>query len=247
MDYKTVSDDFFVNLDLQTTLALPDSRETVLHFCESMQKQFPDMSSFFRRETGEFVLEGDRESGCYKWMELHPNQISAGYFNPPDLENAYQFHHWLLDRIVYFLGIGGIDVSALDVMYGFNFEYQGNRDELVSQALLAGSPLQAFVSEHEAKAVEFQPNLVIALTEDCYTQGRLALETRCSTYQVRTGNFDNEPISVYFTVRRYPSPGGVLNISESFANQCEIGEDMLARVVVPNICHPVATAIAIGR
>ena len=49
-DLSSVADDFFVNLNLQTAMALPNSRETVLHFCEAVQKQFGPMRSFFQRE-----------------------------------------------------------------------------------------------------------------------------------------------------------------------------------------------------
>ena len=110
MDFTSAADDFFVNLDLQTTLALPDSRETILQFCEAVQKKFQGMASFYQRDSGQYVLEGDRDSGSYQWMELQSHQLSAGYFNPPDLPSAYELHSWLLDRVVYFLGIGGLDV-----------------------------------------------------------------------------------------------------------------------------------------
>jgi len=65
-DFANVADDFFVNLSVQTTLPLPRNRETVLHFFEAVQKQFAGMTSFYQRDGGEYVLEGDRESGCYQ-------------------------------------------------------------------------------------------------------------------------------------------------------------------------------------
>jgi len=244
MDIKTVSDDFFVNLDLQTTLALPSSRETILQFFEAVQRQFEDMTSFYQREGGQYVLEGDRDAGSYRWMELQPNQLSAGFFNPPDLDAAYGLHAWLLDRVVYFLGIGGLDVEALDVMFGFNMDYRGNRDAVVANALLSGSSMSAVSDEDPATVVEYQPNVVITLTDDCYTQARLSVETYGSSYQVRTGNYTNDPISVYFTVRQYPCPGKVLKLDESFSRQCEIAEDYANRVIVPQVVAPIAVAIA---
>jgi len=244
MDFTSVADDFFVNLDLQTTLALPDSRETILQFCEAVQKQFKDMTSFYQRDSGQYVLEGDRDAGSYQWMELQPNQLSAGYFNPPNLEAAYQLHGWLLDRVVYFLGVGGLDVEALDVLFGFNMDYRGNRDAIVAEALLSGSSLAVLTEEHPLRFVEYQPDLVIALTEDCHTQARLSVETRCDSYQVRTGNYSDDPISVYFTVRRYPSAGAVMRVEQSFPKQCELAEDMVSRIIVPQVVQPIAAAIA---
>ena len=243
-DFSSVADEFFVNLNLQTTLALPSGRETVLHFFEAVQKEFSEMTSFYQRETGEFVLEGNRESGRYRWLELQTNRLSAGYFNPPSLAEAYRLHTWLLDRSVYFLGVSGMDVECLDVMFGFNLNFEGNRDAIVGQALLGGSPLAALANEANSKTVECEPSLVISLDDECYLQARLSLETRSSSYQVRTGQYDDEPISVYFTVRRYPQPGIVIRLKDSFARQCGFCEDLANRIIVPQIIQPIASAIA---
>ncbi len=247
MDISNAADDFFVNLNVQTTMALPDSRETVLHFFEAVQKEFSSMAGFFQRDSGEFVLEGDRDSGSYRWCELHKNRLCAGFFNPPGLEEAYRLHRWLLERSIYYLGVGGLDVEALDILFGFNLDYVGNRDEIVAEALLADSPLSNFINEETARPIEFEPNIVLALDEDCNLQGRISIETRCNSYQVRTGQYDDEPISIYLTVRRYPNPDHVLAIQESFTQQCEICEDFAGRILIPRIIHPIADAIAAGQ
>lgn len=246
-DLLNLTDDFFVNLNLQTTLPLPRSRETVLQFYEALQKHFPDMRSFYQREGGEYVLEGDRESGSYQWAELQAHQLSAGYFNPPSLQDAYSLHAWLLERCVYFLGVSGLDVEAMDVMFGFNLDYCGNRDQIVAEALLSGSPLASLVNDPTVRAVETEPSLVVALDEQCHLQARLSLETRSSSYQVRTGQYEEEPISIYFTIRRYPSPSEIINLPVSFAQQCRACEEMATRIIVPNVIQPILAAIASGH
>lgn len=238
------ADDFFVNLNLQTTMQLPDSRETVLHFCEALQREFSCMCSFFQRETGEYVLEGDRESGTYPWLELQPNRMTAGYFNPPSLEDAYHLHKWLLDRSVYFLGISPLDIECLDILYGFNLEYRGNRDAIVAEALLNGCPLAMFITEGANKCVEAEPSLVISLDDDCYNQAKLTIETRSNSYQVRTGQYEDEPISIYLTVRGYPAPTKALEPKAAFDRQCEAGEDLCNRIIIPQLVQPLAAAIA---
>jgi hypothetical protein len=243
-EFGTVADDFFLNVNLQTTLALPGGRETILQFCEAVRKEFRTMTSFYQRESGEYVLEGDHELGSYQWMELQSHCLAAGYFNPPDLADAHHLHSWLLERSVYYLGVGGLDVECLDVLFGFNLDFCGNRDAVTARALLEGSPLAALGAYEEGKPVEFEPSLVIALEEECYLQARLSLETRSSSYQVRTGSYDEEPISIYFTVRQYPRPGKTFDLKDAFSRQCEIGQDMVRRVIVPNVVQPVAAAIA---
>ena len=143
--YGNFSDDYFVNMDLHTSLPLPAERETVLNFCEAVQKQFPDLSDFYRRDNGLYVLEGDRNAGSYRWMELGTQVLSGGAFNPSDTEEAYAQHEWIVDRSRYFLGISHLDVESLDLVYGFNLDFVGNRDMIVSDALLAGSRLSRFL------------------------------------------------------------------------------------------------------
>jgi hypothetical protein len=243
-DYGSFADDFFVNLNLQTTLALPSGRETVLHFFEAVQKEFPEMTSFFQRETGEYTLEGQRDSGNYRWIELSPHRLAAGFFNPPSPAEAYRLHTWLLDRSVYYLGVSGLDVECLDVMFGWNMDFRGNRDAIVGQALLGGSPLASLAGEGNVKLLECEPSMVISLDEECYVQARLSMETRSNSFQVRTGQYDEEPISVYFTVRRYPRPGHVIKLKEHFTQQCKSCEDLVSRVVLPQIISPISQAIS---
>lgn len=244
VDFSSVSDDFFVNLSVQTTLPLPTSRETVLHFFEAIQKEFPGMTNFSHGEAGEHVLEGDRDSGKYQWVEVQPRRLSAGAFNPPSLAAAYHLHQWLLDRSTYYLGVSGLDVECLDVLYGWNLDYNGNRDAIISQALLGNSPLATFACESSARPLECEPTLVIALDEPCSLQARLSLETRSNSYQVRTGQYEDEPITIYLTIRQYPRQGQVIKLLPSFSRQCTLCEDMAERIVVPNIIQPISAAIA---
>lgn len=247
MNFGAVVDDFFVNMDLQTTLALPRERETVLHFCEAVQKQFPDMTGLFQRDNGDFVLEGDRDSGSYRWLELQSRRLSAGYFNPPRPSDAYELHRWLLEGSIYFLGVSGLDVEAIDVLFGFNMDYQGNRDAIVTEAILGGCALGMVSAELSDRPLECEPSLVVALDEGCYMQARLSLETRCNSVQVRSGQYEDEPISVYFTVRQYPKPGNMTQPKDLFDRQCETCEDLVERTVVPNVVQPIAIAIAAAR
>ena len=81
--YSSLCDDFGVYAYLNTKMDLPQGRETVLHFFDSLQKTFPQMTDFDCRESGEYVLEEDREQGTYRWVGLDGRRFSSGYMNPP--------------------------------------------------------------------------------------------------------------------------------------------------------------------
>ena len=80
--------------------------------------------------------------------------------------------------------------------------------------------------------------------ETCRLQARLSVETRTNAYQVRTGEFPDDQISVYFTVRQYWGTGPEQSFVESFRRQRDVGEDALQRVVIPRVIRPLAQAIA---
>ena len=243
-NFNDIADDFFVNLNLQTTLALPTNRETVLQFCETVQKQYATMTALFQRESGEYVLEGDREAGSYQWLELFTHRLTAGFVNPPQLTDAVEFHRWLLERCRYFLGVAGLDVECLDLTYGFHLGFVGNRDAVIADALLGNCPLAAISHEGLGNVTECEPSIVFALDADCCVQARLAIETRCNDYQIRTAQYTDEPISVYLSVRRNPMPGLVIDPEAALADVARAGAEITERFVVPQVITPIQTAIA---
>lgn len=247
MELTSAVDDFFVNLNLQTVLELPTGRETVLGFFEVVQKEFPAMANFYYRDSGAFMLEGERDSGSYPWLEIHKNRLSSGCFNPPEVEEAYRQHRWVLERGKYYLGLSGLDLECLDVVFGFNLDFHGNRDSIIAQALLDGSPLSSLTGEPGARTLECEPSVVVSLDEACCLQARISVETRSSSFQVRTGQYENEPITIYLTVRRYPGNGGAVCLEESVVQQCQECEDLARRVVIPQVIQPIVAAIAAAR
>ena len=48
--FASFCDDFYVNMRLGSQLSLPHSRETVLHYFERVQKEYPNMSRFRKAE-----------------------------------------------------------------------------------------------------------------------------------------------------------------------------------------------------
>lgn len=242
--HESEADDFFVNVSLSTELELPTGRDTVLHFFEQMKKGYPELWNFYTRETGDLVLEGDKESGSYRWVAIEPRRLCSGFVNPPENELAYQQHELVLDLAPHLLAISVLDCEAIDVMYGFEFNYEGNHDEIVAEALGLGPGLEGLLETRGSKVIHYEPSLTMALEDSCRLQCRLALETRTNAYQIRTGEFSEDQISVYFTVRQYWGSGPDRTFVESFRRQRELGEEIVRERVIPRIVRPLAQAIA---
>jgi hypothetical protein len=242
--YSSDADDFYVNVNLNTEMALPSNRDTVLHFFEQMKKAFPDLRNFFTKEGGDLVLEGDKGLESYRWVAIEPKRLCTGHVNPEFLEDTYRQHEMVLDLAPHLLTISLLDCEALDVMYGFDFTYEGNHDEVVAEALGVGHALEGMFDVPGARVINFEPSMTLSLDDSCRLQARVSVETRTNAYQIRTNEFPDDQISVYFTVRQYWAPGPEMTFVESFRRQREIGEENLERIVIPRIIRPLAQAIA---
>ena len=134
-DYSSLCDDFYVNMNLGTEMELPANRETVLHFFERVQKTYPSMRNFYCRDRGDFVLEEDKDQGNYRWCTIEPRRVCSGRVNPESIEGALEQHALVLELAPYMLSVSPLDCEALDLLYGFDFTYRGNQNELVAEAL----------------------------------------------------------------------------------------------------------------
>ncbi len=243
--YNTYSDDFYINVNLNTEMDLPSSRETLLHFFEQVQKKFPEMRNFYNRDRAEYVLEEEKDRGHYRWTTVEPRRICAGHVNPASVDEAMGLHRSIMDMVPYALSISPLDCESLNVMVGFDFTYRGNHNQLLAEALGMAPAFERFADIPGAKIVAFEPSLQLALDADCRMQCRLGFETRTTAYHVRSGEFPEEQLSVYLTARHYGSfdPGEDLGeVVERLGKLCcEVVDDH----VVDHILVPLQQAIAL--
>src|SRR4051794_3947870 len=168
--YASFADDFYVNMNLNTEMALPAGRETTLSFFERVRKQYSTMRNFYTRDNGDHVLEEDKDQGHQRWLTLEPRRICSGYINPDDVDDAFDQHKLVLELVPYMLSVSSLDCEALDYMMGFDFNYRGNHDELVAEALGVSSALDGLLEIPGRQVLNFEPTMTIALEETCRRQ-----------------------------------------------------------------------------
>jgi len=244
--YHSFCDDYYVNMNLNTEMELPQTRETVLHFFEQVKKSYPAMRNFCSRERSEFVLEEDKEKGDYRWASIEQRRVSSGFVNPPTVEDALQQHALVLDLIPFTLSVSPLDCESLNVMYGFDYMYRGNHSRLVVDALGVVPAFEKLTEISGATILASEPSIQFALDEECRTQCRLSIETRTSAYHVRMKEFPEEQISVYFTARRYGSLDGDETYVEAMRKLADISREIVDGYVVENVLRPLQQAIAIS-
>ena len=233
--YASLADDFYINLNLNTEMTLPAGRETILGFFERVQKSYPSMRNFYTRESGDFVLEEDKDQGHQRWISLEPRRICSGNINPAEIEDANRQHELVLDLVPYMLSVSPLDCEALDYMLGFDFAFRGNHDALVAGALGFPAAFEGMLNIPGAQPLSYEPNITIALEESCRRQARLMIETRTSAYQVRRGEFSEENITVYFTVRQYGSLSSESSYVQTLGELAAVSEDMMQKYVIDQV------------
>ena len=242
--YKEFSDDYYVNMNLNTEMDLPQNRETTLYFFEQVQKKYPSMRNFYNRDRQEFVLEEDKDQGSYRWTSVETRRVCSGYVNPPSDDEAMQQHALLLDLLPFSLSISPLDCESLNVMYGFDFTYRGNHSQLLAEALGLIAPFEGMANMPGASIICNEPSLQLALDEDCRTQCRLSFESRTSAYHIRSGEYPEDQLSVYLTVRRYGSLDRGETFVDAFGRLAAICQEMVENHMVDNILRPLQETIS---
>ncbi len=242
--YSSLCDDFYVNMNLSTEMELPSNRETVLHYFEQIQKKYPTMRNFYCRDKGDFVLEEDKDRGHYRWATIEPRRICSGQVNPESFESALEQHQLVLELSPPLLAVSPLDCEALDLLFGFDFTYRGNHNQLVAEALGLSPALERFLEVPGASVINYEPSVTLALDEDCRVQCRLSIETRTNAFQVRTGEFPEEQLSVYLTARQYGSLPTRMTFEAMLQRLTQVCREMVDHYVVEQVLRPLARTIA---
>ncbi len=237
-------EDFYVNMRLGSQLNLPHGRETLLHFFERIQRQFPTMTRFRKSDNSEMNLEEDRGNESYRWVSVEQKRISSGHVNPASVEESLKLHTMLLEHAPHLLGISPVEIDYLDVLFGFDLGFSGNHDEIIADSLFADSPLTCLTEEKDAKPVDFQPTVTVALSDDCRLQARIDVVTRTNSYQVRTGDYSDDVISVYLILRRYWGDRPRDPMEKMFVSMAERAEQLCHDHILPRVLKPISAAIA---
>jgi hypothetical protein len=90
-----------------------------------------------------------------------------------------------------------------------------------------------------------QKGALSATLDDTFRlQCRLSVETRTNAFQIRTGQFPEAPISVYFTLRQYWGRQPYKTFGESYTHQRKLCQELVEAHIVEGVIRPLAQAIA---
>ena len=234
--FSALCSDFYINQKLGLKLDLPERRETVLDLFDRVRKTFPRLTQFQRYE-GEVAIESSGADPDRQWVALRQTSIRSGHVNPASLTDAYHFHKAILEVAPYFLSISPLDIDMLEVVFGFDFDTEHDKDAVVFDALLANSPLAALVDPGFERVTEAQPGIAISLGERGDMQAVFEVRTRPRVPVA--GERGGDPISVFLTVRKFGPLASLDDLKGAFGAVVGHAEMLAEQRVIPHLVAPI--------
>lgn len=202
-----------------------------------------------RRDERSLILEDcdpDESAGeSRRWIRLDSQSLRFGYYEPPSRQACRRFGRFLFEQAPAHLTISDLDIDRLDVVYSFELEYRGNHDRLVAETLFADHPLAQFLMGDECvHTIDCQPYFGITLSRECDVQAYVAVKGRTSTFELRTGEFEPQLLSVQLTLRRYWGFSSSPELGATLQSLMDAADELAGHRVIPLVVNPLAQAIA---
>ncbi len=244
--HGSLADEAYTSTRLFLKLDLPLERDTVLHFFEQIRKAFPGMRRFHRRDNGTLILEETTEGGpSRRWVRLDPGSLRFGHFAPQMNDDLRKLGDVVLEHAPYHLTLSEIDFNHMETVYGFDLEYRGNHDQLLADVFWAEHPLANLLfGAGTHHVIDAQPYLGVALSPACDLQAYAEVKSRTGTYEVRTEEYESQPLSVLLTIRKYWGYSGAQKLAAAYHEMLDHADRITEEKVKPLLITPLAHAIA---
>jgi len=242
--FSTFCSDFYVNQKIKLSLDLPKIQESATDMFERIRREIPEFERI-RPFDGEVALETAEVEGRYQWVGLRPRSIGSGVVNPTHVEKAYDLHRLVLELAPYYLSLTPLQIECIELVFGFDLPARENRNAVVMQSLLGHSPLASLVNDEIEQLIDVQPRIGFALNEACDFQAFVEIKTRTSAAETATQIFQDEPISVFLTVRKNGPIQDIEELASTFSRLSGHIEHIAEHRVIPDVVVPLHQAIGI--
>ncbi len=91
----------------------------------------------------------------------------------------------------------------------------------------------------------YEPSIQLGLDPQLKTQCRVSFETRTLPFSVRTGEYPEEQLSVYLSLRRVESLGPTEKFDSEIVRLAGIGKGILDEMLVSSVLKPLQRAISL--
>lgn len=245
--FAALCDEFCVSARLCLKLELEPSRETLLHFFEQVRRVEPKLARFRRRDDGGVTLDEADEGDARRFVRLDSGSLRVGVYDSAEPGIFTKLAKRVLTLAPPQLSLSDLDYDYLEVVFAFDLEYRGNHDALIAETFFSGNPLLTALEPGATGVIECQPMFGVRLDPECESQAYVEIKGRSSTFEVRRGEYENSPLTVTLTVRRYWTGQSSDDLIPAFRELTAIAERIAQEQVVPAVVQPLAAAIASSR
>ena len=81
--------------------------------------------------------------------------------NPGNIEDVYEQDQLVIELAPYMLSVNHLDIDSLDVTFAMDFDYYGNHDEVIAEALLGSTAFNCLLDLPQAKPIGLSPSMVV--------------------------------------------------------------------------------------
>ena len=156
------------------------------------------MNKFRKTDAGEFNLEEDRSSHtAYRWASLEPKRLASGHVNPTSIAEALKLHTLVSGMAPHYLASARWRSTTWTSCSGSTSAATGTTTRSCPRSLLGESRCRAWPRSRGPGRSTSSRRSRVALSDDCRLQARIDVVTRTNSYQVRTGDYNDDVISVY--------------------------------------------------
>ena len=244
MSFGTLCSDFYVNQKIALSVDLPAINESASELFDRVKREIPEFERI-RTFNDEVALETSELDGRYQWVGIRPKQIGSGYVNPEHIESAYDLHKLVLELAPYYLSVSPLQIEYVELVFGFDLPARENRNAIVMQSLYGQSPLASIADDNIEPLLDVQPRIGFALNESCDLQAFVEVKTRTTAAEAATQIFQDEPITVFLTVRRNGPLENVDEFASTFGRLAGHIEHIAEHRVIPDIVVPLHQTIGI--
>ena len=242
--FTTICSDFYVNQKISLSVDLPKVKESATDMFERIRKEIPEFERI-RPFEDELALETSEIEGRYQWIGLRPRAIASGFVNPIHADKAYDLHKLVLELAPYYLSLTPLQIECFELVFGFDLHARENRNALVMRTLLGDSPLASLVDDNIEQLIDVQPRIGFALNEACDLQAFVEIKTRTTAAETATQMYQDEPISVFLTVRKNGPIQDLEDLGATFNRLSGHIEHIAEHRIVPDVIVPLHQAIGI--
>ena len=242
--FGTFCSDFYVNQNIILSMDLPKMQESASELFDRIRREIPEFERI-RPFEQELALETAEIDGQYQWVGLKPRSIASGFVNPTHVDRAYDLHRLILELAPYYLSLTPLQIECIELVYGFDLPARENRNAVVMQSLLANSALASLTDDGIEQLIDVQPRIGFSLNEACDVQAFVEVKTRTTATETATQIFNDEPISVYLTLRKNGPIQDVEDLVATFNRLSGHIEHVAEHRVIPDIVVPLHQAIGI--